>query len=189
MQTKPNIDECPICGSKDIISKSGTKHFAFKAHGKKHTILVKNLSWEECASCHETFYDEKARNIIETTQFNEMELLSPKQLIAIRKRLGCSQASMAALLGVGGKSYCRWETGISIHSRAMDNLIRHTAMRIESKKENKETAQINLNERFKFLPNLERYTQIAREFLTKTPETCCPVAMMIQQGASRCHSL
>ncbi len=42
----------------------------------------------------------------------------------IRKKFGCTQEEMAKKLGVGLKTFARYETSQVIQSRAMDNLLR-----------------------------------------------------------------
>ena len=51
-------------------------------------------------------------------------LLTPAEIKAARTRLGLTQVEMARQLGVGDKSYTRWESGLSIQSKAIDTLIR-----------------------------------------------------------------
>ena len=57
-------------------------------------------------------------------QYRRSGLLTPSEIIDVRKRAGFTQQAMAEFLGVGEKTYTRWESGRSIHNRSSDNLIR-----------------------------------------------------------------
>jgi transcriptional regulator with XRE-family HTH domain len=53
-----------------------------------------------------------------------MGLLSAQEIREIRLRLGRTQAEMSHLLGVGAKTYCRWESGSFLQSLSFDNYLR-----------------------------------------------------------------
>jgi transcriptional regulator with XRE-family HTH domain len=50
--------------------------------------------------------------------------LIPDEIKAIRERAGLSQKEMGERLGVGEKTYIRWENGHSIQNKSIDNMIR-----------------------------------------------------------------
>lgn len=179
---KTKIQECPVCGSKKIFVRKGQRQFPLTIDGKVKNIVVKGLTWEECADCHETFFDDSATRIIETAQFQEMSLLKPSELKEIRESVGLSQTSMARLLGVGEKSYLRWETGLSIQSKAIDNLIRLMVEKLKGRAEGNMEYGENLANRFTCLDHIEEYQEQESEFLRRTPESCSPVAMLCGSG-------
>jgi transcriptional regulator with XRE-family HTH domain len=51
-------------------------------------------------------------------------LLAPQQIKRIRERTGLTAVAIAHCLGVGDKTYTRWETGRSLQNKANDTLIR-----------------------------------------------------------------
>lgn len=51
-------------------------------------------------------------------------LLLPDEILAIRTRLGLTQAGFEALLGVGAKTVVRWEKGTVFQNKATDQLLR-----------------------------------------------------------------
>lgn len=175
---KTKIKECPVCGSKAIVVSKGQKRFPFNLDGKVHNIVVKGLTWEECSDCHESFFDDNATRLIEAARFHEMALLTPAELKQIREELKLSQASMAHLLGVGEKSYLRWETGLSVQNKAMDHLIRLVVEKFKAKNEEDAKYGENLAERFVYLDSPEDCREQESEFLEHTPEYCSPVAML-----------
>jgi transcriptional regulator with XRE-family HTH domain len=52
--------------------------------------------------------------------------LTGKQLLRLRRRLGLSQAGMAALVGVPANTIARWERGEMAMRPAMNRLVRLT---------------------------------------------------------------
>ena len=53
-----------------------------------------------------------------------MGLLSPSEILALRKSLGLSQKKFEALLGVSSPAVSRWENGVVQQSKPLDNLMR-----------------------------------------------------------------
>ena len=53
--------------------------------------------------------------------------LQPADIVALRRRLGLSQAQLESALGVARKTVARWEAGRVLQSRAVDNLLRAAA--------------------------------------------------------------
>jgi putative zinc finger/helix-turn-helix YgiT family protein len=51
-------------------------------------------------------------------------LLTIEQLKEIRSKLGYTQEEMAGLLGLGKKTYFRWEKGLFLQNKAMDKYLR-----------------------------------------------------------------
>ncbi|MDA8130394.1 MAG: type II toxin-antitoxin system MqsA family antitoxin [Elusimicrobia bacterium] len=178
---KTKIEECPVCGSKNMVTVRGQRRFPIGVDGKIHNIVVKGLTWEECSDCHEIFLDDNATKIIEAAQFQELSLLSPAELKSIRQELNLSQTSMARLLGVGAKSYLRWETGLSVQNKAMDNLIRLIVEKFKKKEENTKYG-VDLSERFEYLDSIEECQEQESSFLNRTPVDCSPVAMYCDSG-------
>jgi len=52
------------------------------------------------------------------------DLLSPDEIRSIRERHHLTQAQLARLLRLGGKTISRWESGRNIQTAAMDVLLR-----------------------------------------------------------------
>jgi len=80
--------------------------------------------WEACRHCGEEFLPGELVQRIEQQRYVLEGLLTPTEIKAIRERLGLTQVAMAKQLGVGDKTYTRWETGQNMQNRSMDNLIR-----------------------------------------------------------------
>jgi putative zinc finger/helix-turn-helix YgiT family protein len=61
---------------------------------------------------------------IDRVKARHMGLLSPKEIKALRDRLGVTQKEIAELLQIGAKSWSRWENGRERPSRSMNILMR-----------------------------------------------------------------
>lgn len=116
---------CPVCAKGRLIEKRGLYETNFVDRGGvKRTMFVKDLLWEECDSCGEAILDDAATRAIETARRDAVGLLSAVEIRELRLSLGKTQLQMSDLLGIGAKTYCRWESGAYIQSIAFDNYLR-----------------------------------------------------------------
>jgi putative zinc finger/helix-turn-helix YgiT family protein len=56
--------------------------------------------------------------------YRALGLLTPTEIRAARERLGLNQQQLQELLGLGGNTLSRWETGHVYQSRSLDALLR-----------------------------------------------------------------
>src|SRR6202011_1420014 len=77
-----------------------------------------------CDSCNEEIRDDIATRQVENARRAAMGLLMPAEIRDLRSRFGKTQVQMSRLLGVGEKTYCRWESGAFVQSVAFDNYMR-----------------------------------------------------------------
>ncbi len=119
-----NGQSCPICGSGKLIKGVIDEKFNYK----EQALVVPDYVVYECSVCEESLVDKKS---VKTSQkllkdfYREVDgLLGSSNIKRIRKKLGCTQEEMAKKLGVGLKTFARYETDQVIQSRAMDNLLR-----------------------------------------------------------------
>jgi HTH-type transcriptional regulator/antitoxin MqsA len=86
----------------------------------------------ECASCGERFLTPLQAKMVSLAVKKQARmaagLLSPKQITAIRQRLGLSQNELERLFGLGSKVVTRWETGRVVQSKAADVALRLLAL-------------------------------------------------------------
>jgi len=180
------VSRCINCGGIDICRRHGKQKFHFNDGDRIVPVIVNDVAWDECLSCGEIYYDHKARAIIERAQARAAKILAPTELHEIRRRIGVSHASMARLLGVGEKSYIRWETGISIQTRSIDNLIRLTTEKVLNKQSatvcaDAPTIPEDISIRFPLLPT--GATELYQRMMSRFPENCFPLAMVRMQEA------
>ncbi len=116
--------ECPICGSKSLVEKSGTFRFEPPANIPGGAIIVPNSKWQECQACGESILAQSLLEKLEEQRYARLELLTPEQIKHIRQAAGLTQSQIAEKLGIGEKTYTRWETGKCLQNKSSDNLIR-----------------------------------------------------------------
>ena len=115
---------CPVCGSTAVKHQEGEYVFVWPKGFATPQSTFPNATWEVCDDCGEESLPSELSDRIEAEQYRIQGLLTPPEIRAIRERTGLSQVEMARLLSVGDKTFARWEAGLSIQNRSMDNLIR-----------------------------------------------------------------
>jgi HTH-type transcriptional regulator / antitoxin MqsA len=84
--------------------------------------------YSRCESCGEEFYT-RQQSRANTRALVGIERqragrLTPQEILAIRQGYGVTQEQMEAIVGVGKKSWGRWENGLVCQSRSADQLLR-----------------------------------------------------------------
>ena len=117
--------KCPICGDGELKSMTGLYETQYSGRdGVARTLQVPDVNWLECANCGEAILDASALAKIENERLRAQGLLTPAQIRDLREKLEKSQAEMSSLLGIGKKTYCRWESGAYTQSFAFDRYLR-----------------------------------------------------------------
>ncbi|NLG42184.1 MAG: type II toxin-antitoxin system MqsA family antitoxin [Phycisphaerae bacterium] len=118
---------CLTCGRGTMEPKRGTFRFDPPPNIPGGTIEIENAEWRECTECGEQILGRELDRRLDDAARHRLGLLSPAEIKEIRERIGLSQEAMAQWLGVGDKTYTRWETGKSIQNKSNDTLIRLVA--------------------------------------------------------------
>lgn len=113
-------EKCPKCGSR-LIKHTERKEMKYK--GKDIFLDTISLQCEKCKTKigpdEEDILKEKKRLKLVMDSF-----LTDEDIKRIRKKLGLNQKEMSETLGVGPKTFTRYETLRVRQSKAMDNLLR-----------------------------------------------------------------
>jgi len=116
------MPKCLKCG--DLIFE--IKNLRFNPQIKKQNVEVV-VPCNVCQSCNATLMDSEQMNTLRRVaadRYREMNgLLTSKQIVAYREKLGLSQISFARFLNVGEASIKRWET-YYIQDNSQDDHIR-----------------------------------------------------------------
>ncbi len=119
------IKDCPFCGAASSVTEENTTQ-TFEYKGQK--LVCDNYKVRECTECGESFElpDDNLENERRILNFRRKVdgLLLPEEIKALRDSLHFTQKDFAALLGVGEKSFTRYERGSVTQGRSMDNLLR-----------------------------------------------------------------
>ncbi len=87
-------------------------------------ITVPRLPVERCTQCGEIALPAESAAMVDEAVAEQNEQLTPKELETVRENMGLDQTEMSELLGLGGKTYHRWERGIQVPSRSMGYYLR-----------------------------------------------------------------
>lgn len=87
-------------------------------------VVVPGIVQGICGNCDELFLSITEKRKIEEYISAEVERIDPSDLRQIRERLKVDQSEMGQILGLGVKTYHRWERGSQIPSRSMGFYIR-----------------------------------------------------------------
>ena len=124
-QEKPTTtmggEKCPFC-AKGRLELCQTDHHVISPDEPE--IIVAGVWVEKCDACNEMLFPSESSRYIEQYLAQATEQLTPAQLKEIRKRLGVDQTEMSEILGLGGRTYHRWEKGTQYPSRSMCCYIR-----------------------------------------------------------------
>jgi putative zinc finger/helix-turn-helix YgiT family protein len=102
-----------------------TTHEAEVRHdGRLHTFTIPDLEIAACRACGEKVFTEKVDAQINDALRAHLHLLTPAQIRDGIKRVGLSQKTLAARLGIAEATLSRWLNETQVQSRAMDNLLR-----------------------------------------------------------------
>jgi putative zinc finger/helix-turn-helix YgiT family protein len=117
---------CPTCNAGWLHDKVITERFEFEVDGKTKTVVAENVPVSECDNpeCRERLSGPEAARIRHEAICRTFGLLTPRDIQAIRERLGLSQERFAQQTGIGVATISRWERGRLLQNRAMDNYLR-----------------------------------------------------------------
>ena len=116
---------CPECKKGVLIQRRGEYETEYlDRHEQGQRLIVPGVAWLECDACGEVVLDDYGMSVIEGARRKALGILSPEEIRALRKGLRRTQTRMSELLGIGEKTYCRWESGSYIQSEAFDRYLR-----------------------------------------------------------------
>jgi putative zinc finger/helix-turn-helix YgiT family protein len=115
---------CIECKQKEIYPQETDYTTTIKYDGAEYTIRVPDLAIPTCRHCGEQSFTVGTGDRIADAIREKVGLLTPQEIQAGRNRLEVSQSEMANRLGVDEAMLSRWEEGMVLQPRAMDNLLR-----------------------------------------------------------------
>lgn len=169
-------ENCPICGKGRLVAK--TTEFTATVNdsmGRGRDIRVPSVLAFECDHCGEQFLDPSSENAIATAQRKAMGLLSAEDIKGLRERLHKTQTEISALLGIGQKTYTRWESGSHFQSESSDRYLRLLIMAptnaellsLIAKRKAADEADASVppvGQRFPFVKDLDSATNLEERF-------------------------
>jgi putative zinc finger/helix-turn-helix YgiT family protein len=107
---------CPTCESGHL-QQVNRDYIAQLGEGQK--LTVPNIAMEVCDQCHAEILSLETARKIDAAIAEYTDRLTPGELTAIRESFGVDQTEMSEALGLGSKTYHRWEKGSQYPSRSL----------------------------------------------------------------------
>ncbi|MDR3405899.1 MAG: type II toxin-antitoxin system MqsA family antitoxin [Chthoniobacter sp.] len=120
MSTEPT-PLCPACNTGHLQEKRIDYTVPIE-DGLK--VVIPNLLVEVCDHCGEMVLSADAADAVDAAIAEKTEQLGPGELERIREELQVDQTEMSDILGLGAKTYHRWERGNQVPSRSMGYYLR-----------------------------------------------------------------
>ncbi|UCH86457.1 MAG: type II toxin-antitoxin system MqsA family antitoxin, partial [Dehalococcoidia bacterium] len=115
--------ECAVCGE---LSAALVREEKAVSIGQRSTVVEdEHLCCDSCGSEYATpeQMEQTQQRAVAAIRAEE-GLLTPEEILRIRRKYGLSQAELEALLRTGPKTVVRWERGTVFQSAAADTLLR-----------------------------------------------------------------
>ena len=114
--------ECPNCGGKEITTTKETERFKF-AKGADAVELTATIPVRRCVSCGFQYTDSEAEEAHHEAVCRHLGVLTPREIVGLRKRYGLSRSEFAEITRIGEASLHRWETGQLVQNPGYDQLL------------------------------------------------------------------
>ena len=113
---------CPTCGKQEYCRVKEDYIFELQDGNE---MKIQDLEFSKCAACGETGIPPASMRRIREMVAELTEQISPEELEKIREELDIqNQDDMSEILGLGAKTYGRWERGTQQISRSMGYYLR-----------------------------------------------------------------
>ena len=114
--------KCGQCGSNNVASIFEEETFVYGSGDDAVEISVR-VPVHSCRECAFVFTDDAADQIRHDAICRHQKVMTPSEVAAIRKMYDVSRAEFARITRIGEASVNRWENGLLIQNRAMDQYL------------------------------------------------------------------
>jgi len=121
--TENSGETCALCDSKSATLSIKKQQFAYR-DGAKEVLLIADVPVWSCSACGEEYTADGAEEAQHNAVCHYLGRLTPDEIVALRKRLGLTQAALAEQTGIGIASIKRWENGTVIQNASLDAQLR-----------------------------------------------------------------
>jgi putative zinc finger/helix-turn-helix YgiT family protein len=123
MENKPNPESlCPNCGKQSLSTVLETENIVYGS-GEEATEIPVVLPVWTCRECGFQYTDEEAEDIRHDAVCRHLGLMTPREVVALRRCYKMTRAEFADLTRFGEASLARWETGQLVQNPANDQLL------------------------------------------------------------------
>ena len=113
---------CASCGASSVDTEMVVEEFAYGA-GEDSVQLRATVPLRTCRDCGFQFTDHHAEGARHDAVCRHLGVMTPREVVAIRTRLGMTRAALSDLTRLGEASLARWEKGLLIQNAANDQLL------------------------------------------------------------------
>lgn len=113
---------CPECESADIVTSYEVETVPYGS-GDEAIGLTCRVPVRKCRNCGFAFTDDQAAEIRHEAVCRHLKVLTPAEILEIRKHYGLSRGEFSKLTHIGEASLARWENGHLIQNSANDQLL------------------------------------------------------------------
>ena len=112
---------CPACekGHLSLVTRDFVAHI-----GEGQKLRVPGITMEVCDKCDEEILPLESAREVDAAIAEYTDRLTPGELTEIREAFKVDQTEMSEALGLGSKTYHRWEKGSQYPSRSMGYYLR-----------------------------------------------------------------
>jgi DNA-binding transcriptional regulator YiaG len=113
---------CASCGASSVGTEMVVEEFAYGA-GEDPVQLRATVPLRTCRDCGFQFTDHHAEGARHEAVCRHLGVMTPREVEAVRARLGMTRAAFAGLTRLGEASLARWEKGLLVQNPANDQLL------------------------------------------------------------------
>lgn len=117
-----SLPSCPECDSEDISTSYENETVPYGS-GTEATNLTCTVPVRKCKACGLSFTDDEAAEIRHEAVCRHLKVLTPAEVLSIRRSYGLSRNEFSKLTHIGEASLARWENGYLIQNSANDQLL------------------------------------------------------------------
>ena len=113
---------CASCGASSVGTEMVVEEFAYGT-GEDSVQLRATVPMRTCRECGFQFTDHHAEDARHDAVCRHLGVMTPREVEAVRTRLGMTRAAFAEITRLGEASLARWEKGLLIQNPANDQLL------------------------------------------------------------------
>jgi len=120
--TDPAALDCPSCGRDGVKTTLEEETFGYGVEPNAVSLSC-TIPVRTCTACGYRFTDAAAEERRHEAVCRHLQVMTPAEVMQLRKRYGLSRADFGRLTRIGEASVARWETGVFIQNAGYDSLL------------------------------------------------------------------
>lgn len=170
--------QCPNCGKRSLSTALETEKIIY-GKGEEATEIPVEVPVRACGECGFQYTDEEAEDIRHEAVCRHLGLMTPREIVSLRRRYQMTRAEFADLTRFGEASLARWENGQLMQNAANNQLLylltfESNVERLKGKRAQKGEGTPTANDsagyevRFRHLSDLDAARSEARSFYLRS---------------------